>query len=371
MTEHPIFDYFNYDSITNISKCLVSDCIHPNMCGKHAWNLRKHLVRRHPHLIPELEGKLLHSKCRKKMVKKKIEAKKITINLSREDFLMGCTEMITLNGRPFSVVDDSGLRRIFDPIVSSFERMSTPVTINPPQLKHHANEFLKIVKEKISAEMKGKLLALELDLTKHFQRCFLGVNARFSMENETVVRTLALRRILVSTSALNIALEIEKILKEYEVGIDDVYAITTDNGANVLAVSNVIRIMQERMLPEFMSRNQNIKTTNVEILNELIAIEAKRILQGQKLHFVHDIHCSSHVFQLIIGDTLDSVGIKTYVASGRELVRTLRAPNVVNMLVSRNLKMPLIDSDTRWSSVHKMVSILHPKSFDIANRITN
>lgn len=358
MTEHPIFDYFNYDPNTNISKCLVTDCNYPNMCGKHAWNLRKHLVRRHPHLEPELKEKLLHSKYGQKVVKKKEETKNITINLSREDFLMGCTEMITMNGRPFSVVNDSGLRRIFNPILSSFERNSTPATIDPPQLKHHANELLRIVKGKISAEMKGKLLALELDLTKHFQRCFLGVNARFSIENETVVRTLGLRRILVSTSALNIALEIEIILKEYEVEVDDVYAITTDNGPNVLAVSNVFRIMQERMLPEFMSQNQNIKTTNVEILNELIAIEAKRILQGQKLHFIHDIHCSSHVFQLIIGDTLNSVGIKTYVASGRELVRTLRAPNVVNLLVSRKLKMPLIDSDIRWSSVHMMVSIL-------------
>lgn len=32
-----------------------------------------------------------------------------------------CVEMVTVNGRPFSVLNDSGLRRILDPILNSIK----------------------------------------------------------------------------------------------------------------------------------------------------------------------------------------------------------------------------------------------------------
>lgn len=365
MTDHPIFEYFDYDEAANISKCLIIDCQHPNMTGKHAHNLRKHLQRRHQHLMPQLEERLLRYSKNKKVTKKKITATKITINLSREDFLMGCTEMVTLNGRPFSIVDDSGLRRIFDPIRNAFERINTPAQINSEKLQYYANELQHIVKNKIKAEMKGNLIALQLDLTHHFHRCILGVNAQFSIENEMVVRTLAMRRLLGQTTSLNIALEVQNILEEYDVDVDDIYALTTDNGSNVLGVSSILQIMQEGKIEEFMSNRTNTDELDLELLNELIEIEANRILQGQTLHFMHKIHCASHVFQLIIGDTLACEETAEFIAAARDLVIKLRAPNVMNLLNSRQLKTPLLDSDIRWSSVSAMVSILHQRTSDI------
>lgn len=223
MSAHPIYEYFSYDEATKKSKCLIINCPKPFMSGKHAYNLQTHLKRRHRHLIPQLDEKLLCYSKRKTIVKKNIKATKIMIKISREDFLMGYMEMVTINGRPFSTMKDSGLRRIFDPIQSAFERENISVHTYPEKLQAYAKDAQNIVKNKIKAEMTGKLISLQLDLTTHLHRCILGVNAQFSIENDVVIRVLGMKRHLLRTSSINLALEVEKILKEYDLDVDDIY----------------------------------------------------------------------------------------------------------------------------------------------------
>lgn len=370
MSIHPIFEHFNYDEATNKSKCLVVDCSHPIMTGKHTYNLKKHLERKHRDVLPQLAEEMsCYLGLRgSNIVKKKTKAMKITIDLSREQFLMGCMEMVTINGRAFSTMRDSGVQRIFGPIQNAFKLNDISTQINAEQLQRHASAAQTVVRNKIKSEIRGKLFALQLDLTNHFHRRILGVNAQFSIENKTVVRVLAMRRLTVSTSSINLAHEVEKILKEYEVEVDDIYTVTTDNGPNVLCCSTVLQIIQERRLETFLS-NQHINTVDLEMLNELIEIEAKRILQGQTLYFLHKIHCSAHTYQLAIGDTVEYSGIKETIAAGRDLVKQLRTPNVRNLLIARNMKMAVLDSDTRWSSVHSMVSILLRKTSNLKYKL--
>lgn len=102
-------------------------------------------------------------------------------------FLMGCTEMITLNGRPFSIVEDSGLRRILDPIRIAFKQNNTSAHISPKRLQHYASELQNIVKNKIKGEMKGKLISLQLDLTYHLHRRILAFNIHSSLFDRSIL----------------------------------------------------------------------------------------------------------------------------------------------------------------------------------------
>ena len=40
----------------------------------------------------------------------------IKINISKEHMITAYVEMVTINGRPFSALDDSGFQKIVDPI---------------------------------------------------------------------------------------------------------------------------------------------------------------------------------------------------------------------------------------------------------------
>lgn len=351
---HPIFDFFNYDRDSNSSICLIDDCKHPRMVGRHANNLTKHLQRRHPAFTNQFNEKMNEHPGRKPL-KQKQKTTVITLKISREEFLMGCLETVVVNGRPFSLFNDSGVIRIFRPIFVEFDRAKASVTTDALYLQQRGYQMQQMIKNEIKAELKGKLIPLQLDLTTHFKRRLIGVNVQYFVQNKLVLRVLGMKRLLVPATAINIALEVEKILKEYDVEVDDIYAITTDNGANVLCCTTVLQIMQERRLEQFIS-SQNIDTVNMEALNELIEIEANRISRGQALHFLHQVNCSAHTMQLAIGDALESSEANVIVNTCRTLVVILRRQNIINLLVSKNMNVPILDCATRWSSVHAMVS---------------
>lgn len=278
------------------------------------------------------------------------------MKISRDDFLMGCLETVVINGRPFSLLKDSGLLRIFQPIIAEFDRIKAPVSTDVLYLQQRGYQVQRIFKDKIKSELEGKMMSIQLDLTKHFNRHLIGVNVQYYVKEKFVLRVLGMKRLMTPATAVNIALEVEKILKEYGLEVDDIYAVTTDNGSNVLNCTTVLQLMQERKLEQFISV-QNIDTINLEAFTELIEIEANRISQGQTLHILHQVNCSSHRMQLAIGDALCGCKEAEVVVNAcRNLVKILRRQNILNLLISKRLHCPILDCETRWSSVHAMVS---------------
>lgn len=372
---HPVFDYFNYSEETNESKCLIDGCKFPLMTGNRVSNLVKHFQRRHEVLGHEFGEKLkIYSAKNPKQPKNK--ATVISVKINREDFLLGCLESVVINCRPFTLLKDSGMQRIFRPIIDEFSRVKAATPTDPDYIQHQAIRAAEVIKDKIKAELKGKMVSLQFDLATRMNRCILGVNIQLYQKDKLTVRTLAMRHVLESTESLNLAFEIEKILHEFDLNVDDIYTITTDNGPNVLCCTKVLRIMQERQMEKFIS-TQNIATVNVEALIELVDIETNRIAQNQSLHFIHQVHCSAHTANLVIGDALDTGKVKVQVETCRGIVKHLRRPTIANLMVAKGLKMAILDCDTRWSSVHGMVSIQYIRNFkwswftDFISRIFN
>lgn len=257
--------------------------------------------------------------------------------------------------RPFVLLNDSGVRRILDPIIAEFKRSGVVISTDPIEVQNNASRALIVVKNKITAELKGKLVSLQIDLCTRMQRCIFGVNASVYNNGKVTIRTLAMKHLRNSTGGLEIALEIEKVLAEYELQVDDIYAITSDNGTNVLACTKILRMMQERRLEDLVAR-QTVSMVNVEALIELIDIESNRIAQGQTLSFLHQVRCSAHTENLAIGDAMQIDTPGKLVEKCRKIVKHLRRPNITNLLEDKGLKRPILDSDVRWSSIHGMVS---------------
>lgn len=45
----------------------------------------------------------------------------IKVNITHKKIIDACVELVTVNGRPYSALDDSGFKKILNPILSGFK----------------------------------------------------------------------------------------------------------------------------------------------------------------------------------------------------------------------------------------------------------
>ena len=75
---------------------------------------------------------------------------------------------MTVNGRPFSTVQDSGLRKILNPLLKALN-----MTVNSENIKVYVSETARLVKLQISQETEVKMVFLKIDTASRLGRNFL------------------------------------------------------------------------------------------------------------------------------------------------------------------------------------------------------
>ncbi|KAF0713185.1 zinc finger BED domain-containing protein RICESLEEPER 1-like isoform X2, partial [Aphis craccivora] len=108
--------YFVYDLSTNTSTCTILDCPHPLRSGRHAGNLENHIKAFHPNEYKELR------KQKTGPLDKMISVTKTTltnVKLNKNNIIDACVQLVTTNGRLFTLLNDTGFRMIMDPIMNS------------------------------------------------------------------------------------------------------------------------------------------------------------------------------------------------------------------------------------------------------------
>lgn len=93
---------------------------------------------------------------------------KIEVTITKDTLIKSCVEMCTINGRPFSIVEDSGLSKILGPLAHGLGHF----IINRKTVKDECMQKSLIVTEQISKELCGKLISLKVDGLTHLNRAF-------------------------------------------------------------------------------------------------------------------------------------------------------------------------------------------------------
>lgn len=107
-----------------MSNCLIDGCTFPNTKGRLSCNLVKHIIRKHSEVAVELKNEMVQYQKAERVRKGAMVAEDcvVTVKLSRNDFLKGSLDFIVLDGRPFSIFDDSGFLKITQPITQAFQK---------------------------------------------------------------------------------------------------------------------------------------------------------------------------------------------------------------------------------------------------------
>lgn len=86
--------------------------------------------------------------------------KTFNIKMSPDDLLEACTDMVTLDGRPFEIFEDIGFWKIINPIL---EGMGNKVTINKRNIRCEVNERASQIIDEIKKLVKNCLVCLKMD----------------------------------------------------------------------------------------------------------------------------------------------------------------------------------------------------------------
>lgn len=332
--------------------------------------------------------------------------KKDPLPIKRLKLLQNCTEIVTVNGRPFRTILDSGFQKTITNKLNKLNAGGCPLNLshaNLSELKTNLQETAKKAREKVKIEVKGRVLGLMVDIVTKNHRSLLGASVQYACNGKLIIRHIALIELHKKHAGKYLAELIMNRLKEYGIEAIQILSITTDNGSNVLkmirdlnedlqqACENITTEKQPtaRNLQCEYSSDETIDNEIEELLlqpdTEETDMEALEILFGAVnpnenttlLNAIADslekdlgldimwnvtgINCAEHTLQLAIKDALESMpeNQKNLVKLCRKIAKFLRLASTSNEMreMEMHYNWPHLENDTRWCSTYLMVNV--------------
>lgn len=242
---------------------------------------------------------------------------------------------------------------------------SASKTINVKLIKTKIYKEANKIREKISVEVKHKMISLKLDSATCLERKFVGVNIQYILNAKIVVRNLAVLEVHERQTSSFLKDTIEQILSEFMIDLQQIYCICTDNGSNMI---KMVKLMGGSYVSEDRydyeqdeedtetDENDNEEVTETDEIFSCSDINVENFISNDRTFKVRGMLCAAHTLQLAVKDALNSdPGIQVTIAMAKHIVNVLRKPNNANLLRRANLKKPIKDCNTRWTSTYDML----------------
>lgn len=149
-----------------------------------------------------------------------------------------CVKLVTIHGRPFSVMDDKG----FQNIVTLIPQNSNKIHFNSHNIKQSVATYAEQIREKICGEINGKVICLKIDAASCIDiRSFFGINIQFVDEDLNIVlRTLAVTELFSKHDAVTLKNVVLDVCHQYNICVQDIFSVTTDNGTNMIKLVRLL-----------------------------------------------------------------------------------------------------------------------------------
>nr|XP_034194788.1 uncharacterized protein LOC117611008 [Osmia lignaria] len=291
--------------------------------------------------------------------------------MDRARVIDALVEMTTVNGHPFFMVEDSGLRKILNPIIYA---LRTQHSINVGINRHNIRDFVHYeaqqLKEKIKNEIQGRMLCLKLDSATKLYRSLFGVNIQLCKNGRICLRNLAVKELFLRQTAENLKREVLTVLFDFYISSEQVYSITTNNGRNM--IKSITLLGEEVSVADSQGSEEEdiegilaseLNDANEETLeNTLLAVAEEwpkvmeNVPQVEPAVGIIGQRCAAHTLQLAVWDALGKFHEPIYKA--KNVVKKLRSPIAAGVLAGLGRNKSLLHVETRWHSTHDMLTSL-------------
>lgn len=130
--------------------------------------------------------------------------------------------MIIFGALSFSTVQSLGFRHLIKPFVNAFHQVGIQFTANIPNLNANNEDKARQIKQRITDEIKGKIVCLQLDIASRFNRSILGINISYLHNGKHCVRTISMHTLKVSQTAKNLFQLVKEILCEFSINLSQI-----------------------------------------------------------------------------------------------------------------------------------------------------
>ncbi|KAH6928683.1 hypothetical protein HPB50_018442 [Hyalomma asiaticum] len=194
--------HFKYDSVSNKSICQIENCQHV-VLGDHGRNLERHLQRRHREVYDSILADKASST--KRVVSDEVEgcpaaklrqvdtqsmfqptpSKCVLLKMTKDSIMNSCVELVSRNGRPFWLIDDSSFHKIIDPVLKA---LSAKRAFTAETVKDKVQDQAKCKREEISQTLR-KRFSLKIDCASRLDRALLGINVQYAENGKLILQT--------------------------------------------------------------------------------------------------------------------------------------------------------------------------------------
>lgn len=350
--------------------------------GKKIVNLRTHLQNKHK------------SEYEKHVAKIEDDCYFKTKRLKK---LQSFAEIVSVNGRPFAALLDSGFRKANEEDFKQLQDAGHGINFsnNFSELKEYLKHISVEIQNIIKREVEGKFVSLCADITTKNRRAFLGLTIQYLHAGEIRIRSIAMIQLKQSHTAEYLKAEIEKIMLFYGLTIDNIISFTTDNGKNVIKMVKLFNCSKDNELDDdvsvrvdydndeddsdddntedisaecsFDEIEEMLRKAESEILlnNELndddiyaqLLLDLSCEFSGNPFDTISGIKCAAHTIQLAVHEAIRKTDVMKWIILCREVGKDLRKQNFMYEMNEQKIngKAIRLDCVTRWNSTYRMV----------------
>ena len=87
--------------------------------------------------------------------------------------------MVTVNGRPYKIVEDSGFRKLLNLILQALSDSGNKMCINSENIREEVFMLASKIKKEIKENICEKFISLKIDIATRMDRTVLGIDIQF------------------------------------------------------------------------------------------------------------------------------------------------------------------------------------------------
>lgn len=174
-----------------------------------------------------------------------------SIERKRLKLIMDSVEMVTVNGRTFSHLQDSALHSMISERLCELQSAGRQVHLDADfaEVKDCLRRMSENAKQKISEEIKNRPLALMCDIVTKRGRSIFGFSLQYILNGKHRIRSIGMIHLESAHTGKYLATLIANRLNEFGVTKNQLLTITTDNGSNMIKMIKDIRQLNFASLP--------------------------------------------------------------------------------------------------------------------------
>lgn len=355
-----------------------------SVSGKKRSNLTQHLRTVHNEKFEATLKKIVDPKA--------LARKKMTL-------IQHFTEIVTINGRSFSHLIDSGFLKIVQKDLDDLKGTEFDINMsNHHQVKEYIENTATKIKSHIQKETLGRLVSLMMDGGTRNDQSFLSVDIRFVSNGKIIERCIGMKQLEEKHTAKYLAEVALKCVNACGIQNSQISTVTTDNARNITRsieyfnpydtsnddanddvekddAANDDQLNSLQIQYESIHLDESEFEAVVQQLREEEALEDalddnfvyEQLFQDavghipNHLNITQGIRCAAHTEQLVVRDAIGKSNVLSIIIVCKKVAKLIRTPKYTRDICKAKLKLikPRLNCKTRWDSDYLMVKVFH------------